>query len=479
MTSFDSDAGVASPPPSVANEAKRVAVIDTDAGVRWSLEKGLSRSGYDVVTASTVSQALRLVHEQHVDGIVMELLPEAGLTLDVLSSLVSAPSAPRLVCVSVNAEPHMVIECMRRGASDFLTKPFGLAEVRGAVRRALKGGPLQPTVHASRDPAANGSEPSVLVGISPAIQELRMIILQVAQTNLNCLICGESGVGKDIVAREIHRLSQRRKKPFVKVNCSALPEQLLESELFGYTKGAFTGAVTSKPGRFDLAQKGIIFLDEIADMYANLQAKILQVIEHKEFTKLGGAGSTKVDVQIIAATNADLEERTATGSFRSDLYFRLNEVCIVVPPLRERKEDIPLLMHHFIEKHTQYAGARDEEISPGDMAAFLEYDWPGNVRELESTMKRWLALGRKAFTQFRTPAESASHAVSAPAPPSSEGQEHAPPPPPSPEREPSPEEILAALEQHTWNRRKAAQALGLNYQALRRRIKKFGLDKRH
>jgi len=330
---FDPAALFGQPQPGPEPATKRVLVIDTDPGVRWALDKGLRHSGYHVFAAGGVSEALRLAREEPLDAVVMEVQPEAGLTTEVLAMLVSSAASPRVICVSIDSDPQLVIDCMRRGAADFVPKPFNLLEVRTALARALStqspGSSARPAPGAPRGSGAG----SYLIGISPVMQELRATIEQVAQTDLNCLLRGESGTGKDIVAREIHRLSRRHDKPFVKVNCTALPEQLLESELFGYEKGAFTGAVTSKPGRFELAHKGIIFLDEIGDMHPNLQAKLLQVIEHKEFTKLGGRRHITVDVQIIAATNADLEQRTKEGAFRDDLYFRLNEVCMWVPPL--------------------------------------------------------------------------------------------------------------------------------------------------
>ncbi|MBM3290489.1 MAG: sigma-54-dependent Fis family transcriptional regulator, partial [Candidatus Hydrogenedentes bacterium] len=272
---------------STRDGTRAVLVVDTDPGVRWALEKGLQKSGLDVASVSTVADALGAVSSREFACVVMELLPEAGLTQDVLTMLIEAPGAPRVVCVAVDSAPQLVIECMRRGAADFLPKPFSLTEIRAALARAMDAGP-SPLAHAVGAAPKRTTDPSALIGISPAIQELRVVIKQVAQTDLNCLVRGESGTGKDMVAREIHRMSRRSDKPFVKVNCTALPEQLLESELFGYEKGAFTGAVNSKPGRFELAHRGIIFLDEIGDMHPNLQAKLLQVIEHKEFTKLGG-----------------------------------------------------------------------------------------------------------------------------------------------------------------------------------------------
>ncbi|MCC6152482.1 MAG: sigma-54-dependent Fis family transcriptional regulator [Candidatus Hydrogenedentes bacterium] len=253
---FDSDEG------GREISGRTVLVIDTDPGVRWALEKGLQKSGFSVVAVSSVADALSNAADKNPACIIMELLPEAGLTQDVLTMLIDTPGAPRVLCVAVDSGPQLVIECMRRGAADFLPKPFSLTEIRAALSRALDAGP-SPLARAVGQSPKRANDPSLLIGISPAIQELRAVIKQIAQTDLNCLIRGESGTGKDMVAREIHRLSRRSDKPFVKVNCTALPEQLLESELFGYEKGAFTGAVSSKPGRFELANRGIIFMDEI------------------------------------------------------------------------------------------------------------------------------------------------------------------------------------------------------------------------
>ena len=455
-----------------------VVIMDTDAGVRWALDKGLQRSGYEVVAASTIGDALKAAHEREVRAVVVELLAEAGLTPELIDAFADTPGAPRVICVSVDTAPQLVIEAMRRGAADFVPKPFSLTEIRSALARALAvDTPRTPM----NGPGGRGVTPSpsasLLIGVSPPMQELREVTRQVAQTDLNCLIRGESGTGKDMVAREIHRLSRRHDKPFVKVNCTALPEQLLESELFGYEKGAFTGAASSKPGRFELANRGIIFLDEIGDMHASLQAKLLQVIEHKEFTKLGGRRHINVDVQIIAATNADLEARTKEARFRDDLYFRLNEVCIWVPPLSSRKEDVPLLVRHFIRKHGKFRGDKPLQLTGEDLANLTSLDWPGNVRELESTIKRWLALGKPVL-----PSRHAGARAGTPAPSSQRR-------PPAIPKEPGitakgseagkseADVILDVLEAHQWNRRKACQALGMSYQTLRRRIEKYGLNR--
>jgi DNA-binding NtrC family response regulator len=439
-----------------------VLVVDTDPGTCWAIEKGLTRTGYVVSTASTAEQAIHGVHQDAVAAIFMEIRSEAGLTFDLLSRLMLAAGRASVVCTSVDSRPYLVSESMRRGAVGFLVKPFSLAEVRAELDRVIdrslvEGAPSFPGTQEED----SGYADSLLVGVSSAMQELRATIRQVAQTDLNCLIRGESGVGKDLVSREIHRLSRRRDFPFVKVNCSTLPGQLLESELFGFEKGAFTGATVSKPGRFGVAAKGIIFLDEISELHRSLQAKLLQVIEHKEFTRLGARHSTKVDVQIIVATNADIDRLTKEKAFREDLLFRLNELTIWVPPLSERKEDIPCLVHHFIQK---YRGGKKEsmlELSPEQMAGLCEQPWPGNVRELENVVKRWIVFGELHARSEPSTASSHPRVRNNDRTPVEEAENH---------------RILKVLEEVQWNRRKAAEVLGISYQTLRRRILRHKLD---
>ena len=452
--------------PVPADKPMGALVVESDAGIRWSLERGLSHSGYQVKVASTPSHAIEYAQNNGVTAVLMEIMPEAGFTVELLSRLLTIGGAPVVLCSSVDASPHIIMECVQRGASGFLPRPFSLGEVRTELYRALT---------ARRDmiatlPGADNvpdREPSLIVGVSQAIQELRSIIRQVAQTDLNCLIRGESGVGKDVVAREIHRLSYRRSKPFVKVNCTALPEQLLESELFGFEKGAFTGATAPKPGRFTLADKGIIFLDEICDVPMSLQAKLLQVIEHKEFTMLGGVSTIRVDTQIVAATNASIEERIQERQFRHDLFFRLNEICIRVPPLSERKEDIPLLARHFIQKHGdhKHKGIKPD-LSYREIEALCAWSWPGNIRELESTIKRWLTLGQLQIG----PSSYQEHTSII-----GQNEDGAPSEAETDPNDPSPDQIREVLESCQWNRRKACETLGISYQALRRRIIKYGL----
>ena len=457
---------------------RTVLLIDTDPGVRWAMERGLSRAGFDVRAVSNTGDALHALEEADYNAIIMELLQEAGLNHDTLTMIVERSNGAQVVCVSVESSPKAVIECMRRGAVNFLPKPFSMTELKACLTTALQSAADTPVRRRVTHPEeTDANEASLLIGISPTMQELRGSIVQIARTDLNCLIRGESGTGKDMVAREIHRLSARRSKPFVKVNCTALPDQLLESELFGYEKGAFTGAVSSKPGRFELAHRGIIFMDEIGDVHPSLQAKLLQVIEHKEFTKLGGTRPISVDVQIIAATNADLEQKTREGSFRDDLFFRLNEVCLWVAPLKDRAEDIPLLVHHFVKKHGRYSSESSINISGDELAYLTSQPWQGNVRELESTIKRALALGTSLMPESRA---SAHRRPPTPAPmPQAPIDVVLTPSEPSPQYAgilDDPDRLRELLEANHWNRRKVADSLGISYQTLRRRIEKFGLD---
>ncbi len=453
-------------PPELTNGG--ILVLDTDSDLRESLERTLKCGGRMVYSAATVEEAISILQRENILVVILEMLPVAELTLDVLTTVVNAPTAPKVLCVSVDASPKLVTACMKRGAESFIQKPYSLTELQDELTKMFLSSELN-THLADPLPGDPDAIPSLLVGASHPVRELRLAIRRLARTNINCLIRGASGTGKDLVAREIHRLSVRRTRPFVKVNCSALPEHLLESELFGYERGAFTGAVSAKPGRFSLANNGTIFLDEIAEMYTNLQAKLLEVIEHKQFTKLGGREATRVDVQIISATNADMESRTKEGTFRSDLYFRLNEACLWVPQLQERKEDIPVLARHFITKYRHFRNGSQPELGQADLAALQDYSWPGNVRELESLVKRWLVF---ANGNIRDLLSQQPGTLSRP-------RAQGTPPPEDLDRVPpvalTRDLLLATLEQHQWNRRKTAETLGLSYQTLRRHIAKHGL----
>jgi two-component system response regulator AtoC len=300
-----------------------------------------------------------------------------------------------VIMLSGHGHARTIVEAMRLGASDFLRKPFEVEELELAFEKALEKRALKEEVAKLRGRARSESEMMILGGDSPKMREVREIIDQVADTDITVLIRGESGTGKEVVARALYQQSARRDRPFVKVNCAALPSELLESELFGFEKGAFTGAQKRKLGKFEYANLGTIFLDEISEMHPSLQAKLLQVLQDGEFSRLGGESDVHVDARILAATNRNLEEAVQQGSFREDLYYRLNVVTIHIPPLRERKDAIPLLVDHFLRKYNEQYRKEVKHLSEDTLAAFMEYEWPGNVRELENMVKRMVVLANE------------------------------------------------------------------------------------
>ena len=358
---------------------------------------------------------------------------------------------------------------------------------------------------ASPRPRRSPSVPGVLLDRNEKMREVRDLVSRVADTDVTVLIRGESGTGKELVARAIHATSPRQSKPFVKVNCAALPSELLESELFGFERGAFTGAIQQKPGKFEFANHGTMFLDEISEMQAPLQSKLLQVLQDGEFARLGSRNDVRVDVRIVAATNRDLERAVADGYFREDLFFRLNVVCITLPPLRQRKDEIPALATLFLKQYAEHYNKQPLELAHDTLRLFAEYDWPGNVRELENLVKRAVILGSdesirreiadaiSARTRLLGPIPALQHQPSAPL--------TSPPPlpvaPPPPAAAPVPSKPIGSLKdiarqaareaerelifrtlQHTrWNRREAAEILGISYKALLYKIKEAELDR--
>ena len=376
-------------------ERFRVLVIDDDPGVRDYMEALVARQGYEVFAAADGEEALRNLSISQPDLITLDVvLPGMdGLqTLDKLKQLL--PDVP-VVMLSGHGQARNIVEAMRRGASDFLRKPFEVEELELAFQKALEKRALKQEVERLRGRARSETELSLLTGDNPKMREIRDIIEQVADTDITVLIRGESGTGKEVVARTLFRLSGRRDQPFVKVNCAALPSELLESELFGFEKGAFTGAHKRKLGKFEYANHGTIFLDEISEMHPSLQAKLLQVLQDGEFSRLGSESDVRVDTRIIAATNRNLEEAVEDGSFREDLYYRLNVVTVHLPPLRDRRDAIPLLVEQFLEKNNEQYRKNVTHLSPETVEIFAKYHWPGNVRELENLVRRMVVLGNE------------------------------------------------------------------------------------
>ena len=377
------------------SEPFRVLVIDDDPGVREYLEALVSRQGYDACAVPSGEEALRTLEKTRPDLVTLDVVLEGMDGLETLRQLKKRiPDVP-VVMLSGHGQARTIVEAMRLGASDFLRKPFEVEELELAFQKALENRALRREVETLRGRARSEHDLLIHGGDDGKMKDVREIIEQVADTDITVLVRGESGTGKELVARSVHQLSGRSDKPFVKVNCAALPSELLESELFGFEKGAFTGAQKRKLGKFEYANKGTIFLDEIGEMSPALQAKLLQVLQDGEFSRLGGENDVKVDTRIIAATNRNLEEAVQAGEFREDLYYRLNVVMVHLPPLRDRKGAIPLLTDHFLRRFGEQYGKEVRALSTSTMQRFMDYHWPGNVRELENMIRRMIVLGNE------------------------------------------------------------------------------------
>jgi two-component system response regulator AtoC len=362
-----------------------VLVVDDELNIRRVLAAMLKRDGYEVTTAADGEQALAVLARAPVQVVVTDLVMPR---LDGLSLLrrVSAdyPDVPVIV-ITAHGTVDSAVAALKAGAFDFITKPFAQEELKKVIAKAARAHELErQNVHG---PTSEGEKPP-LVGQSPAMRQVYDLIARVADSPSTVLVTGESGTGKELVAQALHRGSSRRDKPLIKVNCAAIPKDLVESELFGYEKGAFTGAVGSKPGRFELADGGTLFLDEIGEIPLEMQVKLLRALQESEFERVGGIKTLRVDVRLIAATNRDLKALIVEGRFREDLYYRLNVVPIALPALRERKEDIPLLVQHFVEKYDQRLGKKVERVDDDALQVLMRYPWPGNIRELENLVER-------------------------------------------------------------------------------------------
>jgi two-component system, NtrC family, response regulator AtoC len=372
-----------------------ILLVDDEAKIRNALSQALREDGHEVVAAGSPREAQRLLARGAFDLLLIDNLMPELTGLDVIRELVATTPAeerPQILLMTAHATVESAIEAMKLGALDYLQKPFEVDELLVVVNRALDHQRLR-TQHGyllkERDEEFNQYG---IVGRARRIQDVIRTAEMVAKTKSTVLITGETGTGKEMVARAIHFHSPQRENPLVKVNCAALPENLLESELFGHVRGAFTGALNNKKGKFALADGGSIFLDEIGTMAPPLQSKLLRVLQEREFEPLGSERSHKVDVRVIAATNRDIRQMVSAGQFQEDLYYRLNVIPIHMPPLRERREDIPLLVDHFVRKHAQRAGKRIDGLEPGVLEALQAADWPGNVRELENTVERAVVL---------------------------------------------------------------------------------------
>jgi len=369
----------------------RILIVDDEEHMCWALSRAMQQEGYQAVTATSGQEGLALLNRNEASLVILDLKLQDMDGLEVLKQIKAHfPKLP-VIMITAHGTIQTAIEAMKMGAADYITKPFDLDELMIVVKKNLQITKLLTEVSFLRSELTKEHE--IMVGESKPFREVRQLIERVAPTEATVLITGESGTGKEVAAVAIHQLSNRREGPFVVVNCAALPEQLLESELFGYERGAFTGAATRKPGRFELADKGTIFLDEIGEMSPAMQAKLLRVLQNQTFERVGGTKTLRVDTRIIAATNRDLSKLVKSGGFREDLYYRLNVIQIHLPPLRERKEDIPLLVEHFINKFRSLYPTGGE-ITDEALELLCRYDWPGNIRELQNVIERALILSQ-------------------------------------------------------------------------------------
>jgi nitrogen regulation protein NR(I) len=366
-------------------ERKQILVAEDEANLRRVIAAMLTRDGYEVHTAEDGAQAVTLLGQHHIDAVITDLrMPKIdGMTL--LKHVVKEYDHLPVIMITAHGSVDTAVEALKTGAFDYITKPFEREELRAVVAKAVKTGDLQGAeVH------LKGAEPGRyrIIGQSTSMAEVYAILEKVADTPSTVLLTGESGTGKELIATALHENSSRRDRPFIRVNCAAIPKDLIEAELFGYEKGAFTGAVTSKPGRFELAHGGTLFLDEIGEIPVEMQVKLLRALQESEFERIGGIKTLKVDVRLIAATNRDLRRAIEEGGFREDLFYRINVVHIHLPPLRERTGDIPLLIDHFVRRFNEKLGKKMEGISPEAEAILVSYAWPGNIRELENVIER-------------------------------------------------------------------------------------------
>jgi len=450
-----------------------ILIIEDEAKMRRLLELNLGDDGFKTLSAGDAETGLKLLASEPVHLVLTDLKLPGMNGLEFLQTAKQQTPALPIVVMTAFGSVETAVEAMKAGASDYVLKPFSLAEMRMVVHKELDNSRLREENRSLREALGQKYSHPNIVAVSRKMQEVLATVERVAPTNSTVLLGGESGVGKDLIARAIHEKSRRASGPFIKINSTAIPENLLESELFGYEKGAFTGAATSKPGKFELADKGTLFLDEIGDVPPAIQVKLLRVLQEREFERLGGTRTIKVDVRLLAATNRDLRAALEDGTFREDLYYRLNVVPIDIPPLREHKEDVPGLANLFLARFAKDSGKEETitGISPAAMQVLVGHYWPGNVRELQNVIERASALAtgsqlEVSDIQLDTPRNRSSAA--------SDRDRFLPDGMTLDQWED--EMIREALKRANGNKSQAARLLGLSRNALRYRLSKIGID---
>jgi two-component system response regulator PilR (NtrC family) len=451
----------------------RILVVDDERSMQEFLEIFLRGEGYAVVTAGDVASARAMLENDDFDVVISDIQMPGGSGLDLLHAARDASPDAIVIMITAFASTETAIAAMKEGAYDYLTKPFRVDEIRLVIEKALEKKSLARENRRLRSELRIQSRKRSVVGNSVAMQRVFELVSQVADSRANVLVTGESGTGKEMIARAIHEIGERREGPFITVNCAAIPENLLESELFGHMRGSFTGALHNKEGLFELANGGTIFLDEVGDLPLALQVKVLRAIQEKSFRRVGGMHDQQVDVRIVSATNRRLEQEVAEGRFREDLYYRLNVIEIPLPALRERRDDIALLVDHFVDKYARELGKEVKGVDDEAMARLVAHRFPGNVRELENVIERAVALTRGPVIEVeslpRSVLESEEPAPAARIP--REGVDL--------DRMMADYErslILEALRPAGGVKKKAARLLGISFRSLRYRLEKLGLD---
>jgi DNA-binding NtrC family response regulator len=445
-----------------------ILVIDDEDSMCNFMEIMLSKEGYAVETTTSPVEGVRRLKETNYDLLIADLHMPEMTGIDVLREVKSFKTEQDVIVMTAFAAVDTAIEAMKQGAADYITKPFKIDEIKLAIEKTISRHRLvsENTDLKRRLQVDNSFDK--FIGTSDTVVQLKRLAMQVAVSESTVMIRGESGTGKDLIARAIHHHSPRCGGPFVTINCAALPESLLESELFGHTKGSFTGAIKDKDGLFMTANGGTFFLDEVGNTSLAIQVKLLRVLEDKKITPVGATQPLDVDVRLIAATNADLEEDVKAGRFRADLFYRLNVIPVVIPPLRERTEDIPLLVNHFVERYCQRAGLPTKKISAEAMHLLVSFPWPGNVRELENTIERAILLNRSGMIEVADFPEKLSQAAPTnfineadPVTPTLESIEKA--------------YIHFVMTQAEGKKAEAARILGIDASTLYRKIERYGL----
>lgn len=451
----------------------QILIVDNEKSMRDFLSIVLKKEGYDCLTAEDGEQALKWIEKEGADLVITDIKMPRMDGLSLLKALKVASPETATVMMTAFASTETAIEAMKEGAYDYLTKPFQIDEVKLVVKNVLERKNLRQENRQLRRALKSQADFTQIIGRSSAMRKVLELVEKVADNKSNILITGESGTGKELIARAIHYNSSRKDQSFVTLNCSALPEALLESELFGHMKGSFTGAIGNKPGLFETADKGSILLDEIGETSLSIQVKLLRVIQEREFRRVGGTKEIKVDIRIIAATNKNLEELIADGKFREDLYYRLDVIPIHLPPLRERPEDIPVLADYFLNKYNEVLEKSVEGFSPEAMHLLSQHEWKGNVRELENVLERAVAL---TTNKILLPEDFGGCLVK-----STQGI-------PVPARIPQggldlealigkieKDLLVKALDDTHWFKKEAAKRLRLNFRSFRYRLAKYGI----